>query len=133
MKRTTLFKILTLLYIAAVAVFCFANFSSLPIAPGKILGLDADKVVHFLMFFPFPILAYLSFPLDKRGLVFTLFIIVLIFALGCGLAGITEYVQGKLPYRTMDINDFKADMLGLLSASLITFLLRLFTHPRKNA
>ena len=133
MKRTTLFKILTLLYLVAVAVLCFANFSSLPKAPRHILGFDADKVVHFLMFFPFPLLAYFSFPLNKRGLVFTFFAIVLIFGVGCGLAGITEYVQSKLPYRKMDAADFNADMLGLLLASLITFIISLFIHSRKNA
>ena len=133
MKRTTLFKILTLLYIAAVAVLCFANFSSLPTAPRKILGIDADKVVHFLMFFPFPLLAYLSFPFHKRGLVPTFFIILLIFAIGCGLAGVTEYVQSKLPYRTMDENDFKADLLALLCSSIITFFVWLFLHKRKDA
>ena len=133
MKRTTLFKILTLLYLVAVAVLCFAKFSSLPTVPGKILGIDADKVVHYFMFFPFPLLAYLSFPLHRKGLVSTCFIIVLIFAVGCCLAGVTEYVQSKLPYRTMDIADFKADMLGLLTASVITFLIRVFIRPRKNA
>ena len=133
MKRTTIFKILTLLYLAAVAVLCFARFSSLPTVPGRFLGLDADKVVHFLMFLPFPILAFLSFPLDRKGLFATLCSIVCIFILGAALAGVTEYVQGHLPYRKMDINDFKADMLGLLTASLITFFIRLMTHPRKNA
>ena len=132
MKRTTLFKILTLLYMVAVAVLCFAKFSSLPTVPGKFLGMDADKVVHFLMFFPFPLLAYLSFPFDRKGLFATLGILVLIFAVGCGLAGLTEYVQGRLPYRTMDPADFKADMFGLLSASVITFLLRVLIHPKKN-
>ena len=133
MKRTTFFKILTLVYIVAVAVLCFANFSSIPTVPGKFLGMDADKVVHFLMFFPFPLLAYLSFPLERKGIFATLCIIVLIFAVGCGLAGVTEYVQSKLPYRTMDIADFRADMLGLISASIITFLLRVLIRPKKNA
>ena len=131
MKRTTIFRILTFIYVVVVGVLCFANFRSIPIAPGKFLGIDADKVVHFFMFFPFPILMYFSLPMEKKRLGPVLGIIVLIFAVGCLLAGCTEYVQGKLPYRTMDINDFKADMLGMLLASLITFLIRLFTH--KNA
>ena len=133
MKRTTIFKILTLLYIATVAVICFAKFSSLPTIPGKFLGMDADKVVHFLMFFPFPILAYFSFPLQKKGLLTTLCCIVVIFILGAGLAGLTEYIQSKLPYRTMDINDFKADALGMLLASVIVFFIRLFTHKKADA
>ena len=133
MKRTTIFKILTLLYVATVALICFARFSSLPTVPGKFLGMDADKVVHFLMFMPFPLLAYFSFPLDRKGLGRTLCAIVAIFVIGCCLAGVTEYVQGKLPYRTMDINDFKADALGMLFSSLVVFLSRVFSKSRKNA
>ena len=130
MKRTTFFKILTVIYIVVVAVLCFANFNSLPTAPGTFLGFPADKVIHFFMFTPFPILAYFSFPLEKKKPFPTLAILVLIFAVGCCIAGTTEYVQGKLPYRTMDINDFKADMLGMAISTLVCFLVRLF---HKNA
>lgn len=132
MKRTTIFKILTLLYIAAVAVICFANFSSLPTVPGKFLGMDADKVVHFLLFFPFPLLAFYSFPLQKKGLVTTVFCIIAIFIIGAALAGLTEYVQGKLPYRSMDVNDFKADALGMLLSSVIVFAVSVFSHRKAN-
>lgn len=133
MRRTTIFKILTFLYIVAVAVICFAKFSSIPTVPGKFLGLDADKVVHFLLFMPFPVLVYYSFPLQKKGLVTTLCCIVGIFILGSGLAAITEYIQSKLPYRSMDINDFKADALGMLLSSLVIFLIRLFSRRKANA
>ncbi|MBO4476259.1 MAG: VanZ family protein [Bacteroidales bacterium] len=133
MKRTTIFKILTLLYIVVVAVICFARFSSLPTVPGKFLWFDADKVVHFLMFVPFPVLAFYSFPLDRKRLFPTLGAIILIFAIGAALAGLTEFIQGRLPYRTMDINDYKADVLGLLFSSLVVFLVRVFSHKSANA
>jgi len=133
MRRTTIFKILTLIYIATVAVICFARFSSLPTVPGKIFGLDADKVVHYLMFMPFPVLAYFSFPLERKSFWGAMGALLLILLLGAGLAGITEYVQGKLPYRSMDINDFKADVLGMATSSLVIFIIRLFTPSRKNA
>ncbi len=133
MKRTTLFRILTLLYIAVVAVICFARFSSLPIFPGKFLGLDADKVVHYLMFLPFPLLAFFSFRYEKRGVVSTILLILCIFVVGALIAGITEYVQGQLPYRTMDINDYKADLLGLFTSCIAVFFVRLFTRPARNA
>jgi VanZ family protein len=100
--------------------------------PGKFLGLDADKVVHFLLFVPFPILAYFSFPLDRKRLLPTLGAIVLIFAIGAGIAGLTEYVQGRLPYRTMDINDYKADLLGLFFSSMLVFFIRVFTRRSNN-
>lgn len=132
MKRTTFFKILTLIYIIVVGVICFAKFSSLPTVPGKFLGLDADKVVHFLLFVPFPMLAYFSFPLDRQHFLLTLGAIVLIFAIGAGIAGLTEYVQGRLPYRTMDINDYKADLLGLFFSSMLVFFIRVFTRRSNN-
>lgn len=133
MKRTTIFKILTLVYIIVVGVVCFARFSSIPTVPGKFLGLDADKVVHFLLFTPFPILAYFSFPLDRKRLPVTLGAIVLIFIIGACLAGVTEFVQGCLPYRTMDINDYKADLLGVLFSSMLVFFIRVFTRRSDNA
>lgn len=133
MKRTTIFKILTLIYIIVVGVICFAKFSSLPTVPGKFLGLDADKVVHFLMFVPFPILAYFSFPLDRKRLLPTIGAIILIFIIGACIAGLTEFIQGRLPYRTMDINDYKADLLGILLSSMVVFLIRLFSHRSENA
>lgn len=133
MKRTTIFKILTLVYIIVVGVVCFARFSSIPTVPGKFLGLDADKVVHFLLFTPFPILAYFSFPLDRKRLPVTLGAIVLIFIIGACLAGVTEFVQGRLPYRTMDINDYKADLLGVFFSSMLVFFIRVFTRRSDNA
>ena len=133
MKRTTLFKILTLLYMIAVAIICFAKFSSIPAVPGKFLGLDADKVVHFLMFTPFPVLAYFSFPLDRKSLLLNVIAIILIFLSGAGIAGLTEIIQGRLPYRTMDINDYKADVLGILFTTLVLFLVRLFSRRSANA
>ena len=102
MRRTPLFRLLTLLYLAAVAVLCFAKFSSLSSVPGSFLGIPTDKIVHFLMFMPFPVLALLSFELKKPHLFKLVLIVVLLFITGCLLAWATEYVQGLLPYRDMD-------------------------------
>ncbi|MBO4671816.1 MAG: VanZ family protein [Bacteroidales bacterium] len=133
MRRTTVFRILTVLYLAAIAVLCFAKFPSLSQAPGSFLGIPADKIVHFLMFFPFPVLALLSLRL-KRAMIWKLILIlVVLFVLGCLIAWGTEYVQGKLPYRTMDPNDFKADSLGLFTGSVVALILFVFTVRKANA
>ena len=131
MKRTTFFKILTFIYVVVVGYLCFTNFESLPTAPGKFLGLPADKVVHFVMFFPFPLLVYLSFPMEKKKFWSIFGLLILIFAIGCVMAGITEYVQGKLPYRTMDIMDLRADMHGMMLATLICFLIWIFSKKHE--
>ncbi|MBO7604542.1 MAG: VanZ family protein [Bacteroidales bacterium] len=133
MRRVWIFRILTLLYIIAVAVLCFARFSALPPSPASIFGIPADKVVHFLMFLPFPVLAFFSLRLSRGGVVKTLLVLVAVFIVGCGLAWGTEYIQSKLPYRTMDPADFGADRLGLICGSFIAFFIKLFSRKKKNA
>ena len=133
MKRTTLFRILTVLYLGVIALLCFANFNSLPDVSRTLFGIPMDKVVHFLMFLPFPVLAFKSFRLRDKGVVATILIIVGIFILGCGIAWVTEYVQGKLPYRTMDLLDFRADRIGLACGSILTFIFSLVFRPKADA
>jgi len=133
MKRTTLFRILTLLYLGAVALLCFANFNNVPEVQKFFLGIPLDKIVHFLMFLPFPPLAYWSIGLSRKGVFNTLLILVGLFVLGCLIAWGTEYVQSKLPYRSMDMMDFRADRIGLAFGALLTFFIQLFTTPKADA
>ena len=133
MRRTTLFRLLTLLYLAAVAVLCFAKFSSLPSVQGSLLGIPTDKIVHFLMFLPFPVVALLSFKLKKPAILKLILIVVLLFIIGCLIAWGTEYVQGLLPYRNMDPVDFKADSLGLFAGSILSFIIFVFAVKKANA
>jgi VanZ family protein len=127
MKRTTLFRILTVVYLAALAVLCFANFGTDKEVPLSLFGIPTDKIVHFMMFLPFPVVTFFSFPLKKSGVVRTMLLIIGVFVVGCLIAWGTEYVQSKLPYRTKDPADFKADGLGLICGSVGTFLIRLFS------
>ena len=117
--RSIIFSIVTVLYIAAVAYLCFANFKKLPDLPKLFLGIPTDKVVHFCMFFPFPILAYLAYdrytdtPLKAFAALISIF------------AGVTEIIQGSLSYRSQDPRDFGADCLAIGIASLLTFIVDL--------
>ena len=114
------FKVAFYLYLAAVAVLCFGNFQSLPSVSSTILGIPTDKLVHFCMFFPFPILAFLAY--DKfTGTRKSVVIFALItFAVGCLVAAATELGQALLTdYRSGDPADFLADFLALISSSLI--------------
>lgn len=133
MRRITIFRIFTLLYLAVVALLCFANFSQLPEVQQYFLGIPADKLVHFLMFLPFPILAFWSLAKKRTGVVKTLLVLAGLYALGCLIAWGTEYVQGLLPYREMDMADFKADRIGLACGSIIAFIIQLFTFRRADA
>lgn len=133
MKRVWIIRILLVLYLAAVAVLCFANFTKIPDVPRNIFGIPADKLVHFAMFLPFPVLGFFSLNVKRLGVVKTLIIIVLLFCLGCLMAWGTEYYQGLLPYRTMDPADFKADRIALACGSVVTFIIALFVHRKKYA
>ena len=114
------FKVAFYLYLATVAVLCFGNFQSLPSVSNTFLGIPTDKVVHFAMFFPFPILAFLAYDkfTDTRKSVIIFALVT--FAVGCLLAAGTEVGQAYLTkYRSGDPTDFIADFLALFSSTLI--------------
>lgn len=111
MKRTTIFRILFILYLAGLCYLCFGTFSSLPSVAKTFLGIEPDKWVHFCMFLPFTILLFYSFKPKKKALaslVFVVsFIVALVFAAG------TEWIQSYLPTRACDAADFLADAVGI--------------------
>ena len=125
MKRSTviLFRILVILYIIALAILCFGHFGNLPQIHSKILGMEQDKVFHFLMFLPFPILAFFAFDKytesPRQSFIYT----GLTCAAGCLLAAGTELIQSRLSYRSGDQNDFIADFLAIILGSLIVLLI----------
>lgn len=123
--RSILCTIATVLYIGLVAYLCFANFHRLPEVPKTFLGIPVDKIVHFWMFFPFPILAYLAYDKLTDTPLKAFAALISIASLGCVFAGITEMVQGSLSYRSQDITDFGADCLAIGIASILTFIIDL--------
>ena len=129
--RSIIFSIAMALYIGAVAYLCFANFHKLPDIPKNILGIPADKVVHFLMFFPFPILAYLAYDRLTDTPLKAFAALISICAIGCIFAGVTELIQGTLSYRSQDPKDFGADCLAIGLASTLTFIIDI-TKMRKQ-
>lgn len=123
--KTILSRVLFFLYICAICVICFADFSSLPKMQRFIFGVPTDKVVHFIMFAPFPILSYLSFdhPYGKPWKS-VLFIFLTLIA-GAIVAMGTEVVQFYLPSRSMDIKDFYSDALALVLTSIFILIVDL--------
>lgn len=131
-KVYKIFRILLLLYAVVVAFLCFAKFESLPDVEKFILGIPTDKVVHFCMFFPFAILAYYSYERKEDNILDSLCAVINACAYGCIFAGITEIIQGSLPYRSQDIADFGADCLGIIMASVFIFLINIILINRKK-
>ena len=125
--KTFLARLLFFLYLAAVAFLCFMHVDKLPEVQKFILGIPTDKIAHFLMFLPFPILAYLAYDHLTNKLSHAFLFALATLIVGVLMAYGTEYVQGKLPYRSMDINDFKADALAIALSTVAVFIVDI-TH-----
>jgi len=121
-KQIILFRVLFFLYIAAVLVLCFARFDNNPDIPRSFLGIPMDKLVHFLMFFPFPILAFLAFDQYTNSIPASLAFFGITLLVGCLLAVGTEWGQSTFTdYRCGDRKDLLADFLALgISSVLVT-------------
>ena len=124
-RRKLIARLVFLLYFAAVLYLCFGNFSSLSEVTKRFLGFEADKVAHFLMFFPFPVLFYMAFGWSTHNPWHSLALTLFILAVGTAIAAGTELVQDFIPYRASDRIDFLADFLALCCASVFAFLIDL--------
>ena len=113
------------IYLALVAYLCFSHFESLPKVPRSFMGIPSDKM-------PFVPLAYIAFVGDRRRLWVTMVAIIVIFMAGCGIAALTEIIQGMTSYRSKDLLDFRADSFSMAAASLVVFIHYLFRR-KKNA
>ena len=130
--KTILARILFILYLAAIAFLCFMHADKLPDMQKTLLGIPTDKVAHFLMFLPFPILAFLAYDHVTNKFWSAVLFAVLTFAVGAGIAWLTEYVQGMLPYRSREIADLKADLLALGISTLGVFITDITHLPNRN-
>lgn len=119
-----IWKIAAVLYLAAVAFLCFGHFSSDPSIPKDLFGIPIDKVVHFSMFLPFPVIGVYAFHTSRGRFWRFILFISLTYLLGMILAFGTEYLQGLTAYRSSDPADFIADSLGLAAGTLIVIILK---------
>ncbi len=129
--KTIMARILFFLYLVAIAFLCFMHVDKLPEVQKFIFGIPTDKAAHFLMFLPFPILAYLAYDHLTNKIWSAILFALATLVIGCLLAYGTEYVQGRLPYRSMDMNDFKADALAIAVSSIFVFIIDV-THLKKR-
>ncbi|MBQ8499598.1 MAG: VanZ family protein [Bacteroidales bacterium] len=118
-------KIMTALfcaYIGAIFFLCFMKGDNVPDVQLTLFGIPTDKIVHFCMFAPYPVLSFLAFcreSISKRRKIMVLTISVI---LGAGLAYGTEQLQGLTDYRSYDITDFYADLAGICCGTLATLI-----------
>jgi len=120
MKRTVIFRILFILYIATLSYLCFAKSSMLPEMDlnSKIFGIAKDKIAHFLMFLPYPAIAFLSIGKPTQKPWQSAVRIILIFLAGCIIAAGTEIIQSFIPERVPDVKDFLSDGIAMAICSI---------------
>ena len=127
MNRSRIFKIiLFLLYLAAVAWLCFGSFKPSPKIPRNFMGYPIDKVIHFLMFLPFPVLGALAF--DFRSWWRALSISTL---MGNIIAFSFEHLQGRITkIRVTDPSDLNANCLGITVGIMIAVIIGLLARKK---
>ena len=118
-------RIAFLLYLAVLMYLCFGEFTGLPETPGTFLGIEGDKVIHFLMFLPFPVLSYFALSLPTRKVRHSLLSAACILATGAVFAAGTEFIQDFLPYREADTADFMADFLAICLSTMVVLIIDL--------
>lgn len=115
-KPNYILKALFVLYLAGLCFCCFWNFRGSVDLGREWLGLPADKIVHFLLFFPMPVITYMAFPrlsdTPRRYLRFS----VIVFMASAVFGAFTEIVQSRTGYRSCDWMDLLADCCGILTA-----------------
>lgn len=132
MKRRILFITAFLLYMAAVLYLCLAKPEDLPQTELYLFGIPLDKAAHFLMFLPFPILAYSTLWKRDRKAWTDIAILIIVLGIGVGLAFLTEHLQALTQYRSSDIKDIYADMTGLAAGSIIVLTNIIFKSGRSR-
>lgn len=118
------FQVLFFFYVAAVLFLCFAHFEQTPAIEWSLWGIPSDKVVHFCMFLPFPILAFLAFDRYTDSVRSTLLFSGITLLVGFLLAWGTEWGQAHLTdYRSGDPLDLLADGTALVLSTLLVIFL----------
>ena len=129
-RRLLAARIVFALYLAAVIWLCFGQFDGLPDVERSFWGIPTDKIAHFLMFFPFPALAYLAFDRYKGNRSSSFLWAGVAFLAGCAYAAVTELIQSRLSYRSGDPVDFQADFLALAACSVFILIIIILKHKK---
>lgn len=131
MTRTRIISLtLFILYIAAVCYLCFAKPDDIPSIEITFFGLPVDKVVHFLMFLPFPVLAFKAFDSGDCKIGRSTLLLAGIAAAGAAIAAMTEVIQGYLGYRSEDAFDLLSDCMGIGTGVAVVIIYLIFRKLR---
>ncbi|MGM9787322.1 MAG: VanZ family protein [Candidatus Cryptobacteroides sp.] len=119
LENKTLWRIISLIYLGLLCYLCFSTPDNLPSVNDWHFFIPADKVVHFCMFFPAPVLLFLSIGKRWEGARKAVPVVLLCLLVCTILAGATEIIQNFRPGRSMSFGDFIADFLGMILSCLL--------------
>lgn len=86
--------------------------------PIQLLGIELDKLVHFTLFFPYSIFAWLAFGRSSTKK-FSNWSFLLIGFSGLVLASVTEFLQLLNPNRNFDPKDMLANFIAIIAGTLL--------------
>lgn len=127
MNRKTASISILVLYLISVLTLCLIRPESIPeIEKDFLFGIPTDKVAHFLMFLPFPILTTISLTNDRMGIMSKISLLAIFSIMGVGFAFGTEVLQEVTKYRSREIADVIADLAGIATGSIIAAVYLIF-------
>ena len=118
----TIMTALLCVYLATLILLCMMKTDSMPEVKFTLLGLPLDKVLHFCMFLPYPMLAFQVFVQKGSTCLHEILLLGIILIFGAGLAYGTERLQGLTDYRSYEMADLFADMIGLIAGAAAVLL-----------
>lgn len=134
MNKKSFHVFLLIAYLAVLCWLCFGKFDSVTASfPGYTLGIPTDKIVHFILFLPFPLLCWLVFRGRSGKPWHSLVLVLIFFGAGCLLAAGTELGQTLIAYRSGDPGDFLADGISIAFSTVIALILDIRFSLRKAA
>lgn len=117
-----LFRTLFVLYLSLLFFFSLYSFNSSPVDLSKyFLGVRADRIAHFIMFFPFPFSAWFAFGGQIKKIT-TKFAYLALFIMGIVVASFTETLQSVIPGRDSDWLDLVANYSSIFMGTLLVVL-----------
>lgn len=111
----------------ACVIFAVSHLPSYDI-PSMVAAID-DVILHFLEYSVFGFLLAHAFVGPKNKLPWKRIIIAVV--AGMIYAATDEFHQSFVPGRTPEISDFLADTIGIISASILYYYVRLYLLKRK--
>ena len=120
------------LYLMALGFLCFADPQSYPSPPFSIWNIPTDKIVHFIMFAPYPVLTFITVDQQSCSLMKRLVILILVLLSGAALSLGTEVIQGTTEYRSFELWDLAADIAGILTSTMAMAAYMLSTSRTKS-